>query len=83
VIDFTYVNWNEVPLFSTAAEAAMLFGVHEKTVKKWINQGELRAIRTGNKSNGPIRIPKAALQEYENTHLIETESQPERTFEND
>lgn len=45
--------------YYTAAEVAELLRVHVKTVRLWVSQGKLNAIRISQ----TIRIPKTELEE--------------------
>jgi excisionase family DNA binding protein len=48
------------PQFITIAEAAVRLGVSEKTVRRWIRDGKLPAVRMGSQ----IRIPLGALLHF-------------------
>lgn len=57
-------DWSEgvVPVksFFRVAEAADLFGVHQNTVRAWIDEGKLDHIRL---PGGSIRVPRSAVIE--------------------
>jgi excisionase family DNA binding protein len=57
------------PLY-TVAQAAEIVNVCEKTVRRWIRDGDLRAItprRTGRR-RGPVRIAPADLEDFIRDH---------------
>jgi excisionase family DNA binding protein len=57
------------PLY-TVAQAAEIVNVSEKTVRRWIDDGDLRAItprRTGRR-RGPVRIAPADLEDFIRGH---------------
>ena len=49
--------------FLTVAEAADLLGVNHQTVRRWISQGELPAVRLGGPGSH-IRIPRDAFDTW-------------------
>lgn len=53
----------DIPAFLTVADVAKLLYVCDNTVRRWINRDDLKAVRPGGK-NAPLRIAKAALEEY-------------------
>ena len=56
----------ELPKYLRVAAVAALFDVDDTTIYRDIKAGRLRAIRIG-KGRGTVRIPAAALAEYEAT----------------
>ena len=47
-------------------EVADMFGVHERTIRNWIDSGILYAIKiTGGRRGGVIRIPHSAIEKLE------------------
>lgn len=47
------------PELCTVAQVAEILQVHEKTVRRWINEGRLPVVRIGRL----VRIPSSALDE--------------------
>lgn len=63
--------------FRTIQQVADYFGVHYRTVKAWVDSGQLRAIRVGRL----YRIPEADLMEFagkRNGEVPEAPVAPER-----
>jgi excisionase family DNA binding protein len=52
---------NETPMFLSVAEAALQLGVNAATIRKWVRDGHLRAVRPGGES-GTLRIPLSELE---------------------
>jgi excisionase family DNA binding protein len=48
-------------------QAAELIGVAPATVRRWIREGDLRALRLGDAVNGPLKIRTGDL--FEQIHL--------------
>ena len=53
----------ESQLLTIAAVAAKL-GVHHKTVRRFIREGRLPAVRLGASSRSPLRVDPAELYEF-------------------
>jgi excisionase family DNA binding protein len=53
----TVVGMSDLPAFLSAREAAALLGVSERTVRRWLVSGQLRADKRG----GIFRIPRTAV----------------------
>ena len=51
------------PAFLTVAQAADLLHVHRRTIRRWIEEGRLDALRTSRKK-GRLLIPRAALDDF-------------------
>jgi excisionase family DNA binding protein len=43
------------------SEAAALFGVTPKTVRRWVTDGDLAAVKVGSSANSPVRIPMSEV----------------------
>jgi excisionase family DNA binding protein len=54
----------ETPVFLSVAEAALRLGVNAATVRKWVHDGHLRAVRPGGEL-GSLRIPTSELERLE------------------
>lgn len=52
-----YRNWDELPLFLTLGQCAILFNVHYDTIRTRVAKGELPAEKFGKS----YRVPKEAL----------------------
>lgn len=50
----------------STAEAAILLGAHPKTVKGWVRDGQIRALRS---PGGHYRFRRADLDEFTRDHL--------------
>jgi excisionase family DNA binding protein len=46
------------------AEVAEQFRVSEESVRRWVRDGELRAIRLGSSPRASMRVPASALDEF-------------------
>lgn len=50
------------PLLIGAREAGLLLGVHERTIKAWIRDGRIKAIRMGDTGHYRWRIPRSEIE---------------------
>lgn len=48
----------------TRTEAAKTFGVHPKTVERWLQKGALKGYKLGGGRTSPWRIPKKEIDRF-------------------
>lgn len=54
----------QAPALLTIRETAALLRLSEKTVRRRIRTGEIAAVRLGDGSTAPLRIPRKGLEEW-------------------
>ena len=50
--------------FLTRAQVAEYFGVHPRTVERWLRSGSLKGYKLGKAKTSPWRIPKEELDKF-------------------
>jgi len=63
--------------FLSPTEVALLLRVNESTVRRWIREGRLRALRTARRK-GLIRVSREDLQRFLDNAVVHAETVPER-----
>jgi excisionase family DNA binding protein len=55
----------------TGVEVARRLGIHRITLRNWIREGRLPAIKLGHNT---VRVSAAALEEFVRSHVIPTDA---------
>lgn len=50
--------------FLTRKEAAKYFGVHQRTIDRWIENGSLKGYKLGSGRTALLRIPKSEAEKF-------------------
>ena len=50
--------------FLTLEQTAKYFGVHTRTVMRWLKNGSLKGYKLGKGKTALLRIPKAEIQKF-------------------
>ena len=58
----------EIPPFNTCAETAAMFHVHVRTVRRWLEEGKLKAFRPGSRKLYITR--ESILQRIQDSEVI-------------
>lgn len=56
--------------FLTLEQVAKYFGVHRRTVMRWLKQGSLKGYKLGKGRTALLRIPKAEVKKFLEKHKI-------------
>jgi len=56
--------------FFTLEEVAKYFGVHNRTVIRWLKQGSLKGYKLGKGRTALLRIPKIEVKKFLEKHKI-------------
>jgi excisionase family DNA binding protein len=56
--------------FLTLPEVAKYFGVHPRTVLRWLKQGILKGYKLGKGRTALLRIPKVEVKKFLEKHKI-------------
>lgn len=54
--------------FLTRKEVAKYLRVHERTVDRWIESGNLKGYKLGTGRTALLRIPKSSIEKFLKTH---------------
>lgn len=56
--------------FLTLEQTAKYFGVHTRTVLRWLKNGSLKGYKLGDGKTSLLRIPKAEIKRFLDKHKI-------------
>ncbi len=56
--------------FLTLEQVAEYFGVHPRTVMRWLKQGILKGYKLGKGKTALLRIPKSEVKKFLDKHKI-------------
>ncbi len=56
--------------FMTLEQVAKYFGVHPRTVMRWLQQGSLKGYKLGKGKTALLRIPKIEVKRFLDKHKI-------------
>ena len=56
--------------FLTLEQTAKYFGVHPRTILRWLKQGSLKGYKLGKGRTALLRIPKAEVKKFLEKHKI-------------
>lgn len=56
--------------FFTLEQAAQYFGVHKRTVLRWLEKGSLKGYKLGEGRTALLRIPKSEVKKFLDKHKI-------------
>lgn len=62
----------------TVNQVALILKVHPLTIRRYINEGRLKAIRLG----GNIRISQSELKSFSETYIANSNKQDKKTLQN-
>ena len=57
------------PKYYTPAEVASILGISGATVRKYIREGRIKAVRLNNSIRAPYRVPESAIAERERRNM--------------
>jgi excisionase family DNA binding protein len=58
------MNKRQIEKMFRPAEVAERYCVSEGSVRRWVREGDLRAVRLGSSPRASIRVPETALAEF-------------------
>jgi len=56
--------------FLTIEQTAEYFGVHPRTIMRWLKQGSLKGYKLGKGRTALLRIPKSEIKKFLDKHKI-------------